>query len=110
MLKINRNSEMAKPQYMRFANDDDFYNFCVVPQLILYDGKPDRFGNCKKYYTFNFTDEYNKAVADGYQFMIKDMDSKIVKRGVVSLGMLSRPVDNLLPCYFEDPQINDDEM
>ena len=83
-----------------FESDDEFYGWCVVPKL-----------ECKKYINrdnkesqycdFNLTFEYEKAVKEGKQFIIKDVDSKIYKHGCVSYRTISKPIKNLKPFLGE---------
>lgn len=89
-----------KSNTMYFNSDDDFYQFCVVPQL-----NPVEYINSageKAYYVdFDFTHEYNKAVEQGINFVIKDENSNIYKNGCVSYRTISKPISNLKPYYKE---------
>ena len=83
---------------MHFKNDDDFYEFCVNPSIIINEC------NCSSpekiyYQSFDFTKEYQDAVNAGKQFMIHDEDSKIYKRGAVSYKTMTKNVQNLVPYY-----------
>ena len=95
---------------MHFKNDDEFYNFCVEPAIII--NKCGCKGNCNEsccneccdcpkrfYQDFPFTDEYVKAVNNGTHFMIDDEDSQIYKRGAVSYKSITKNVHNLMPYY-----------
>ena len=83
-----------------FDNDDEFYEFCVVPKLV-----PVQYVNGDgqiAYYTdFNLSDAYHDAVKAGKKFMIKNEDSSIFKHKCVSYRTLSKPIENLCQ-YFAD--------
>jgi hypothetical protein len=81
------------PQIRCFDNDEDFYNYCVDPRIVPMQSE-------KGYYytTFNFTPQYIDDVENGIKFMIKDENSQIFKRGCVSVGLMSKPVE--LEQYF----------
>lgn len=89
-----------KSNTMYFNTDDEFYQFCVVPQLntIEYINPS---GEKSYYVDFDLSYEYNKAVNDGIQFVIKDENSQICKHGCVSYRTLSKPISNLKPYYKE---------
>lgn len=79
-------------KYLYFDNDDAFYNFAVIPELVIIEN-PEVPG---QYYTdFNFSDPYNRAKANGKKFVIRDWNSQIVKRGHVSYRTVTKPVDVL---------------
>ena len=83
---------------MRFKNDEEFFNFCVNPTLVINEcGAPCIEGTY--YQTFNFTKDYNDAVNNGKQFMICDENSQIYKRGAVSYKTITKKVNNLVPYY-----------
>lgn len=77
-----------------FNNDDEFYKFCVNPQI-----KAVKYINPKgeeDYFTdFDFTQNYKDAIEQGKKFIIKDEDSRIFKNGMVSYRTISKKVDNL---------------
>jgi len=82
-----------------FDSDDDFYNFCVVPELVpreytLADGRVVYFSD------FDFTKCYKDALSQGKRFIIKDEDSSIFKHGAVSYRTITKNVDNL-DQYFD---------
>lgn len=83
MLKLNENSKIAAPQapeILYFNTDDDFQNFCVLPYTTLgvseITGEP-----CQQWH---FTKEYLDAVEAGKRFKIRNEDSVIYKRGMVT--------------------------
>jgi len=73
-----------------FDNDDEFYQFCVVPQINIVDGVM----------TFDLSSAYYNAVNNGCKFIIKDEDSSIFKHQAVSYRTLTQPVKNLVQ-YFD---------
>lgn len=103
MLKLNENSKIAAPQapeILYFNTDDDFQNFCVLPYTTLgvseITGEP-----CQ---CVNFTKEYLDAVAAGKRFKIRNEDSVIYKRGMVTgpngIGLTVQNLDH----WFEDEE------
>ncbi len=92
----NINNENTNIMY--FNNDDDFYKFCVVPNVIISQEVDDN-GQTYNVFTFNFTDTYNSCVKDGKKFIIKDQNSRIFKNKKVSYKTITKPVENLEP-YF----------
>lgn len=83
---------------MYFNNDEDFYNFCVVPEVKI-SQETDANGNIYNVFTFDFSDIYNSCIKDGKKFIIKDENSRIFKNKCVSYRTITRPVENLEP-YF----------
>lgn len=84
----------VKSNILYFNNDDEFYRFCVVPEIVTVKymnnaGQPDCYAD------FNFTNEYNKAIEDGTLFCIKDENSNIFKNKAVSYRTITKPVSNL---------------
>ena len=77
-----------------FESDDDFYQFCVIPELKVKE-YVDNNGNIQHYTDFEFSDEYLEAVEAGVSFVIKDEDSKIYKRKAVSYRTITKKVKNL---------------
>lgn len=59
-----------------FNNDDDFCQYAVDPSLKLYGDGPD-------YYDWDFNDAYKKNVGDCFTFLMRDLNSQIMKRGGV---------------------------
>lgn len=89
MLKIRTNTDT-----MYFTSDDEFYNFCVVPKLVVCTDTDDE-GNVLRYTDFNFSDAYNNAIAQNKKFIIRDENSRIFKHGCVSYRTITKPVSNL---------------
>lgn len=103
MLKLNENSKIAPPQepeILYFNTDDEFQNFCILPYATLglseITGEP-----CQK---INFTKEYMDAVAAGKRFKIRNEDSVIYKRGMITgpngIGIIVKNLDH----WFEDEE------
>lgn len=92
-----------------FESDDEFADFCVAPyaEIVHSDSGPSVVGR--------YSDEYLKCIKEGIIFVIKDEDSQVYKRQVVSKRVPVRnegqllgreftvqlPVKNLEP-YFKD--------
>ena len=86
---VNRNRNI-----IYFDSDAEFYDYCVIPEIIISD-YIDIHGEKAYSQDFNFTPQYNKAVANGMQFIIKDEDSQIYKHGGVNYRCITKPVSNL---------------
>lgn len=101
MLHINKTLENIVPKVHYFDNDDEFYNFCVIPQLVV--KKVLNNDNQEICYTdFNFSDAYNDEIANNTFFVIKDKNSQIIKHNnVVSYRTIGKKVQNLKPWYYE---------
>lgn len=86
-----------------FDTDNDFYAFCVKPQVMVCDNTS---GNIS--YDFDFTDDYKTALTNNKKFCIKDENSKIYKHNCVSYKLISKDVQNLEPYFagFTDKKIN----
>lgn len=82
--------DMEDPNVRYFDNDDEFYKYCVVPELVPVD-----LGNGLYSATFNFSSQYQDDIKNGIRFIIKDEDSKIFKNGAVSYRTITKPVQNL---------------
>ena len=86
-------------QKLFFNSDDEFYKFCVVPEIIPVEYvNPE--GETKYYMDFNFTHAYNDAIKQGKVFIIKDPNSKIYKHQAVSYRTITKPIQNLEE-YFD---------
>lgn len=83
---------------MYFNNDEDFYRFCVVPEVVI-TKETDANGNVHDVFTFNLSDMYNSCLKDGKKFIIKDENSQIFKHKAVSYRSITKPIENLEP-YF----------
>ena len=97
MLNINK---VLENNIMHFKNDDEFYNWCIVPEIVL-RSEYDEYGREYKVADFNLSEEYINAVDEGKRFMIDDENSQIYKHGCVSYRTISKPIQNLEQ-YFED--------
>ena len=86
---------------MYFDTDDDFYQFCVDPEIIPkeYINKD---GQIAYYGDFNLSQAYNDAINNSTLFVIRDKNSQILKHnGVVSYRTISKKVNNVQPWYYE---------
>lgn len=90
MLKLESNK-------IYFDNDDAFYEFCVIPNIVL---KTSDIGTM--YSDFDFSPQYLDAINQGKIFIIKDENSNIYKHGAVSYKTITKPVSNL-GYYYEKP-------
>lgn len=95
MLKFKK----EKPKFMYFDTDDDFYKFAVDPVLDIKKDVTECNGQKIHSYDFKFTEAYTDAVNKGIQFVINDKESKINKRGTISVYLITRPIDNLYVNY-----------
>ena len=84
-----------KGKIIYFDNDQEFYDYCVNPALIPVKFNLNGIDGC--YYTFNFTPQYDKAIEDNMTFIIKDDESKICKRGAVSVNTITKEIQNIEP-------------
>ena len=85
-----------------FDNDDEFYDYVVVPEIVAYPTDHiDKYGYPVYYYDWNFSDMYNKDIKNGISFIIKDENSQIFKHGAVTYSTITKPVTNLQQ-YFAD--------
>lgn len=75
-----------------FDNDDDFVTFAIdtTPRI----HKEDKDG--VYWFDFGHTNAYDKYLDDGYLFYIKDPNSKIKKRRMISYRTVSLDVQNLV--------------
>ena len=90
----------TKDNIIYFDNDNEFYEYCVVPELVPVQ-YIDSEGNEKYYSDFNLSSQYNNAINNGTRFIIKDEDSQIYKHGCVSYRTISKDIQNLDP-WFDD--------
>ena len=87
-----------KDKIIYFENDDEFFDYAVIPQLIGIKYLDDN-GNEKYYYDFELSSQYNNAVNNDYIFIIKDENSKIYKRRYVTYHTISKEIKNLEPWF-----------
>jgi len=98
MLKLTSKNQNK----LYFDTDDDFYEFCVVPKLVTRE-YINPAGETAYYVDFDFTPEYREAVECGFEFIMKDIRSQIIKHGnVVSYRTISKKVENLKSWIYED--------
>lgn len=86
-------------QKLFFNSDDEFYKFCVVPEIIPVE-YINQAGETKYYMDFNLSNAYNDAISQGKKFIIKDPNSQIFKRQAVSYRTITKPIQNLEE-YFD---------
>lgn len=80
-----------------FDNDDEFYNFVLVPVVkVSIDNTGDQPRSINEL-TTNW--EYNLALKNNKKFIIRDEDSQIYKHGCVSYRTVNKYIDNLEPYY-----------
>ena len=84
-----------------FDNDEEFYQFCVAPNLKAKEYEEED-GTIGYFADFDFTQGYKDAVKAGKRFVIRDEDSQIFKHGCVSYRTISKKVDNLDQYFGED--------
>ena len=90
------------PQKMYFDCDDDFYRFCVVPVIVPKE-RILRYCTIRRSMDFNLSNEYQNAVDNGIQFIIKDPNSQICKHQAVSYRTITKPIENLEEYFgYED--------
>ena len=80
---------------IRFANDDEFFDYCVVPVIV---AKNDMGNKDIWYADFDFTSTYLNDIANGTKFIILDPNSKIAKRKAVSYRTITKPIQNIMDC------------
>lgn len=88
-------------KYMYFANDDEFYQYCIDPNPVFNTDEIEKGLSQILSFTYDFTKAYYKAIEDGIKFVIKDPKSVIAKRGCVNHRTINKPVQNLEPYYGE---------
>lgn len=82
-----------------FDNDDDLFKFAIVPSYVLLTDE-----NGNQYAGWNFTDEYNDALAANTEFLINDLKSRYLKNQSIEFKGISKPI-KILGNYeqiFED--------
>jgi len=84
MLKVTGNTDK-----IFFECDDDFFQFCVNPNVILIESPTGPYAD------IDYTDEYKECLNEGFKFVICDPDSKIYKHKCISYRTFSKPVENL---------------
>ena len=99
MFQITVNSTNSNPleNVICFDNDNDFIEFCLKPNLTIYQGSDGRPAA-----RVDFTDDYLNALKNGKEFMIKDENSLVQKRGCVWNRFTTKRVKNVIP-YYADP-------
>lgn len=91
-------SEQNDDNIIYFDSDEDFYKFCVVPELITIECDID--GVKHYYYDFDFSYLYKDAIKQGKHFIIKDENSSIFKNKTISYRTITKPIQNLYQ-YFD---------
>lgn len=86
---------------MYFDNDDEFHKFCVKPSMVVKSYVAPS-GETQKYYDIDLTQDYYDALADGVRFVIRDKNSKIIRRNnTVSQHTCCKKVQNLYHAGYE---------
>ena len=80
------------PETLHFDNDDAFTDFCLESKAVVLTNDDTGL----QYFDYPFTEEYLDAVRDGDSFHIDDPDSKVMRRGCVCRGIITKWVDNLV--------------
>ena len=83
----------TKGNIIYFDNDEEFYEFAVIPELVTKDGK---------YFDFELSSQYKNALKSGKKFCIKDEDSQILKHAAVSYRTITKDIDSLEPWFGDD--------
>ena len=78
-----------KRNIIYFDNDDDFFNFAVIPALVIRDGKHG------KYTDFDFSKDYLEKINNGTRFVIEDVNSRIMKNGHINFRTITKNVENI---------------
>ena len=90
-----------KIKLMCFDTDDDFYNFCVVPELVVKTYVTPT-GEIGKYADFDLSQAYYDALDNDVKFIIKDINSRIINRNnKVTYKTCSKSVKNLYNWQYE---------
>lgn len=87
--------EITKDNILLFANDDEFTNFCLCPDLTF--KRSDVSGVL--YHDYDYTEQYNNALAENKFFVIMDKNSLVYKRGCVCKGIINKPIENV--CIYD---------
>lgn len=85
---------IEKNNTIYFDTDDEFFDFCIVPEVVIVDYVNDR-GQQDIRQELNYTSVYNNAVAAGKSFCIRDEKSKITKHQAINYKTFTKPVKNL---------------
>lgn len=85
---------------MFFDNDDEFYEFCVIPKIIPVPFTDPVSKETLYKMDFKLSDSYEKAKNNDTVFVICDDNSQIYKHGCVSYRTISKKIDNLEPYYY----------
>ena len=82
--------KLSDPNKLYFNTDDEFYRFCVVPELVIRECPTGR------YTDFNFSYVYLDAVNANKIFVIRQKDSQICKHNAVSYRTITKPIKNVI--------------
>lgn len=83
---------------MEFRDDKEFTDFCLEKRAQVFTD-PD---TGLEYFDYPFTSEYLNAVSNGDHFRILDPGSRIMKRGCICRGIITKWIDNLSENKEED--------
>jgi hypothetical protein len=81
-----------------FESDDEFLKWALNPEIKLKDSDV----SGMTYFDIDFTDDYMSALKAGKHFVIMDDDSKICRRKAVTLGTVSKKVQNIDPYFYDE--------
>lgn len=81
----------TKNNVIVFKNDEEFYKWCIDPELYIKEGK-----SCS-YTTWDFSYDYKKALREGKKFAIYTNDSRVLKNGDISYRTITKKVENVVP-------------
>lgn len=81
-----------------FKDDQEFYDFAVNKRDIF-----SRTDTGILYHDWDFTELYEKNLADGRQFVIEDPESQVVKHQCAVFRTVCKPVENVSGPKPEEP-------
>ena len=93
MLQLTQDTTVKCP-ILYFDNDDEFYQFCVNPNLIISEYTKDD-GNIGYSVDWDFTDLYKDAISKNTKFIIKDPNSQVCKHGKITYRVNTKPINNV---------------
>lgn len=77
----------TKTNTIIFDNDDDLFQFAVVPEFVLCTDE-----NGVQYADWMFTDDYNDAVAGNYELLMNDLNSRFLKNQDIHYKGITKPI------------------
>lgn len=70
-----------------FDNDDDLFEFAVVPEFVLSTDE-----NGVQCADWLFTDDYNDAIAGNYELLMNDLNSRYLKNQDIHFKGITKPI------------------